>query len=71
MLFDSDAYGVNTDNPPCASEIISNALKAEDEKQIKSTMIEYAMDVASSFFNTDDWGDEEWNAWVDIVREIF
>ena len=69
-IFDSDAYGADTDNPPSASEIINDSLKKKDESAIRTSMIDFARDLASVFFNTESWGDEEWDAWIEKAREM-
>ena len=66
--FDSDAYGVDTDNHESAYEIIDNSLKAKDETAIKDAFNEWVKEMAEEYFNTAKWGDEEWEAWYEKVR---
>ncbi len=67
-IFDSDAYGVDTDNPESAYEIIDNSLRAKDETAIKDAFNEWVKEMAEEYFNTSKWGDEEWEAWYEKVR---
>ena len=67
-IFDSDAYGVDTDSPESAYEIIDNSLRAKDETAIKDAFNEWVKETAEEYFNTFEWGDEEWEAWFDKVR---
>ena len=67
-IFDSDAYGVDTDSPESAYEIIDNELRAKDETAIKDAFNEWVNEMAEEYFNTSDWGDEEWEAWHEKVR---
>lgn len=67
-IFDSDAYGVDTDSPESAYEIIDNSLRAQDEIEIKDAFNEWVKEMAEEYFNTDEWGDEEWEAWYEKVR---
>lgn len=67
-IFDSDAYGADTDSPESAYEIIDEALRAKDEIAIKDAFNEWVNEMAEEYFNTFDWGDEEWEAWHEKVR---
>lgn len=67
-IFDSDAYGINTDNPASAYEVINDSLKVKDETAIKDAFNEWVKEMAEEYFNTFDWGDEEWEAWHEKVR---
>ena len=67
-IFDSDAYGVNTDSSESAYEIIDNELRAKDETAIKDAFNEWVKEMAEEYFNTAKWGDEEWEAWYEKVR---
>lgn len=67
-VFDSDAYGVDTDNPESAYEIIDNSLRAKDETEIKDAFNEWVKEMAEEYFNTAEWGDEWWEAWYEKVR---
>jgi len=69
-IFDSDAYGVNTDNPETAAEIIDNSLRKKDEDDIRESMRDWAKGLATDYFNTETWGDEEWDAWIEKAREL-
>ena len=47
------------------------SLKKEDEDRIRNQMIDYAMDLAHVFFkDTDEWGDDEWDEWIEKTREL-
>ena len=67
-VFDSDAYGIDTDSPKSAYEIIDNSLRAKDETAIKDAFNEWVKEMAKEYFNTAEWGDEEWEAWYEKVR---
>lgn len=67
-VFNSDAYGVDTDSPESAYEVIDNELRAKDEIAIKDAFNEWVNEMAEEYFNTFDWGDEEWEAWHEKVR---
>lgn len=67
-IFDSDAYGVDTDSPESAYEIIDNSLRAKDETAIEDAFKEWVRDMADEYFDTSRWGDEEWEAWHEKVR---
>jgi hypothetical protein len=66
--FDSDAYGVDTDNPESAYEIIDNLLRAKDETAIRDAFNEWVKEMAEEYFNTSEWNDEWWEAWYEKVR---
>ena len=67
-IFDSDAYGVDTDSPESAYEIIDNSLRAKDETAIKDAFNEWVKEMAEEYFNTSEWCDEECEAWYEKVR---
>ena len=58
-IFDSDAYGVDTDSPESAYEIIDNSLKGKDETAIKDAFNEWVKEMAEEYFNTAERGDED------------
>lgn len=66
----SDGYGCDTDNPPSPSELIEERLTSDDEAKIYAEWVEFREDIASRFFNTDEWDDAWWNAWIDKLRDI-
>ena len=69
-IFDSDAYGVDTDNPPSPYEKIDNALTVQCEIAIADGFKQWLKDTAYEYFDTSDW-DEEWrDAWRDKIMEI-
>ena len=70
-VFDSDAYGVDTDNPETAYEIIDNALNNECERAIEEGFKDWLFEIAREYFcNVGDW-DEEWqDAWREKIIEI-
>ena len=45
-IFDSDAYGVDTDSPESAYEIIDNSLRAKDETAINDAFNEWVKEMA-------------------------
>lgn len=67
-VFDSDAYGVDTDSPESAYEIIDEALRAKDETAIDDAFREWVRDMANEYFDTSRWDDEWWEAWYEKVR---
>ena len=69
-IFDSDAYGVNTDNPERPYEIMMNALTKECETAIADGYRDWMKDTAREYFDTSDWDDEEWSDWDEVVKEI-
>lgn len=69
-IFDSDAYGVNTDLPVTAYEMIDECLKPADEKRITKEINEFIEELASEHFNTSEWNDEHWDAWMDKFKEL-
>lgn len=69
-IFDSDAYGVDTDNPEHPSEIIDSALKIKDERAIEESIRQFMTDTAAEYFNTSEWDDEWWEAWRDKFTEL-
>ena len=66
---DSDGYGADTDNPPSAYEKLDEALKPRDERAIHESYNEWVEETAKEYFDTSRWGDDEWDAWRDIVNE--
>ncbi len=69
-VFDSDAYGVDTDSPESAYEIIDNELKLKDEIEIEDSIRDFIRETAKEYFNTSEWNDEWWDAWEDKFREL-
>ncbi len=69
-VFDSDAYGVDTDNPESAYEIIDNGLKAKDERNIRDAIKDFVKEVADEYFDTSEWDDAWWEAWEEKFREL-
>jgi hypothetical protein len=69
-IYDSDAYGVDTDSPASAYEIIDDSLKLKDEIAISDKIIEFIKDTADEYFNTSEWSDEMWDAWRDKFTEL-
>lgn len=68
--FDSDAYGIDTDSPASAYELIEERLKPDDEQKIYEAYVEFREEVASWFFNTNEWDDEWWDAWITKLNEL-
>lgn len=69
-IFDSDAYGINTDSPASPSEIIENELKLKDEIAIEDAIKDFIKDLAEEYFNTSEWDDEWWDAWITKLNEL-
>lgn len=69
-IFDSDAYGVNTDSPVSPAEIIDDALSLKDEINIADSIRDFIKDTAEDYFRTGEWDDEWWDAWEDKFREL-
>ena len=68
--FPDDGYGWNTDNPPSPYELIDEHLKSDDEQKIYDAIVEFREELASWFFNTSEWDDYWWDAWIDKIREL-
>ena len=68
--FPDDGYGQSTDNPPTPYEQIDERLKRSDEQKIYDAIVEFREEVASWFFNTSEWDDAWWDAWIDKFKEI-
>lgn len=68
--FPDDGYGVSTDNPPTAHEILDNALKARDERAILDGYNDWLYETAREYFDVSDWDEEHWDAWREIVRDL-
>lgn len=70
-VFDSDAYGVDTDNSDTAYEIIDSALNNECERAIEEGFRDWLFETAREYFtNVGEW-DEEWqDAWRELVLDI-
>lgn len=68
--FPDDGYGVNTDNPESPYEIIDNKLTASDQQKIYDAAVEFREEVASWFFNTSEWDDYWWDAWIEKFKEV-
>lgn len=68
--FPDDGYGANTDNPPSAYEIIDQHLKSSDEDAIWDSWVEFYKEIASRYFNTEEWDDYWWDAWIDKLKEL-
>lgn len=68
--FPDDGYGQSTDNPPTPYELIDEHLKRADEEKIYDAIVEFREEVASWFFNTNEWDDAWWDAWIEKFNEI-
>lgn len=68
--FPDDGYGASTDNPPSAYEIIDQHLKSSDEDAIWDSWVEFYKEIASRYFNTEEWDDYWWDAWIDKLKEL-
>lgn len=70
-VFDSDGYGVSTDNQPSSYEIIDNALTANNEKDISDSFRQWLEDTAREYFNdVGEWDEEFKDAWREKIIEI-
>lgn len=69
-VYDTDAYGVDTDSPASAYELIEERLKPDDEQKIYEAYVEFREEVASWYFNTNEWDDEWWDAWITKLNEL-
>lgn len=70
-VFDSDGYGVCTDNPETPYEVIDNALKVKDESAISESFNEWLEETAREYFNDVGWWSEEFkDAWREKIIEI-
>lgn len=69
-VWDSDAYGSDTDSPASPYEVIDQSLKLKDEIAISDKIIEFIKDTADEYFNTSEWEDEMWDAWRDKFQEL-
>ena len=68
--FDSDAYGIDTDSPASAEELLNDSLKPSDERAITESISNFIEELASDYFYTSNWNDEWWDAWRDKFREL-
>lgn len=68
--FLDDGYGVNTDSPETPYEIIDNKLTVSDQEKIYEAAVEFREEVASWFFNTSEWDDYWWDAWIEKFKEV-
>lgn len=66
-VWDSDGYGSETEYQE-PSEMIEEKLTAKDNTEIAIDVADFMKDLASRFFNTDEWEDAEWTAWYDKIR---
>ncbi len=69
-IYDSDAYGSDTDNPASPYEIIDESLRLKDEIAIEDSIKDFIRDKADEYFNTSEWDDEWWDAWRDKFTEL-
>lgn len=69
-IYDSDAYGVDTDSPVTPYEEIDNKLKVMDEVRISDAIREFKEEIAYEYFNTGNWDDDFWEAWDEKFREL-
>ena len=67
---DSDGYGADTDIPLTPHELIESRLKKDDEVSIYDAWVDFREDLASRYFNTDEWDDYWWDAWIDKLKEL-
>ena len=68
--FPDDGYGVSTDNPPSPYELIDEHLTSDDEAKIYDEWVEFREEIASRYFNTNEWDDYWWDAWIDKLKEL-
>lgn len=70
-MLDSDAYGVDTDSPVSAYEILDNALTLRQEKKITEAINDFIKEQAREFFATGTWDEEMWDAWKEKMSDLF
>ena len=68
--FPDDGYGWSTDNPPSAREILDNALNPQCERAIHDGYNDWLDQAAREYFDVSSWGEDEWDAWREIVRDL-
>jgi len=68
--FPDDGYGASTDNPPSPYELIGEHLKSSDEQKIYDAWVEFREEIASWYFNTGEWDDAWWDAWIEKLKEL-
>lgn len=69
-VFDSDAYGVDTDSPEDPYEMINDGLRLKDERNISDAIKDFVKEVADEYFDTSEWDDAWWEAWEEKFREL-
>ena len=69
-IFDSDAYGVDTDSPEDPYEIINDSLCLKDERNISDAIKDFVKEAADEYFDTSEWDDAWWEAWEEKFREL-
>lgn len=69
-VWDSDAYGVDTDGPEDPYETINDGLRLKDEHNISDAIKDFVKEVADEYFDTSEWDDSWWDAWEDKFREL-
>ena len=70
-MFDSDAYGVDTDSPVSSYEILYNALTLRQEKKITEAINDFITEQARETFATETWDEDMWEAWKEKMSELF
>ena len=68
--FPDDGYGVSTDNPPTAYELIDNDLTLEQEIKITDEIREFKETLAREYFNCSRWDEAFWDAWNEKFYEL-
>lgn len=69
--FPDDGYGVSTDNPPSAYEMIDQKLSKKEEDEIREKIREFKETLASEYFFSSNWWDEEFrDAWDEKFYEL-
>lgn len=69
-VFDSDAYGVDTDSPEDPYEMINEGLCLKDERNISDAIKDFVKEAADEYFDTSEWDDAWWEAWEEKFREL-
>ena len=69
-IFDSDAYGVDTDSPEDPYEMINEGLCLKDERNIRDAIKDFVKEAADEYFDISEWDDAWWEAWEEKFREL-
>lgn len=62
-----DDYGVNTDSPETPYEYFMEVMNNESINAIREGFKDWKKEVASEYFDTFSWGDDEWDDWEEFI----